>query len=88
MFSQLASLGISFPGDKGWCEGVSVSFLHPFPPAPTKGKGQTRGLAWRGGGYTKAEVQMVGGGALFAWTARGRQSGQAERQPARLLGAD
>lgn len=31
---------------------------------------------------------MDGGGALFAWTARGHQSEQAERQPARLLGAD
>lgn len=58
------------------------------PPDPTKAKGQTRGLAWRGGVYTKAEVQMDGGGASVARTARGHQSGRAQRQPARLLGAD
>lgn len=88
MGSQLACLGIRVSGGKGRREGVRVGFLHPFAPASTKGEGQTRGLVWRGGGYTKAEVQMDGGGTSFAWTARGHQSGQAERQPARLLGAD
>lgn len=57
---------MSFSEGKRRCEGAWVSFLHPFPPAPTKAKGQTRGLAWRGGVYTKAEVQMDGGGASFA----------------------
>ena len=65
----------------------SVSSLSSLQP-PQKGRARHVGCRGGGGGYTEAEVQMAGGGALFAWTAFGRQSVRSERQPARLLGAD
>lgn len=37
---------MSFSEGKRWCEGASVSFLHPFPPAPQRPR--ARHVGWRG----------------------------------------
>ncbi|XP_047590044.1 uncharacterized protein LOC125102683 isoform X3 [Lutra lutra] len=56
---------MSFSGGKRWCEGASVSFLHPFPPAPQRPRARHVGCCGEAEFTLRRRCKWTGAGSYL-----------------------